>query len=195
MTLLIQTLWTILAALTVENLLLPGTLGLSRMLRSARKPEHRLWYAGFVAIFSAVSLEVSLLLPPQLFSPYGNVLRPFCLALCTGAAYCAASFLLSRFAPGFFRRHGSALAPAAINTIVLAMPFARQTLALGAVEGLGYAFGTGLLFYLVSLILAPAYDRCAEPHVPACFRGLPAALLTIAVLSLAFLGFTGGKIF
>ena len=143
MTLLIQTLWAILAALTVENLLLPGTLGLSRMLRSARKPEHRLWYAGFVAIFSAVSLELSLLITPQLFPGFGEVLRPFCLALCAGAAYCAASFALSRFAPGFFRRHGATLAPAAVNTIVLAMPFARQTLALGALEGLGYAFGTG----------------------------------------------------
>ena len=64
-----------------------------------------------------------------------------------------------------------------------------------ALEGLGYAFGTGLMFYLASLILAPAYDRCASQDAPACFRGLPAALLTIAVLSLAFLGFTGGKIF
>ena len=195
MTLLIQTLWAILAALTVENLLLPGTLGLSRMLRSARKPEHRLWYAGFVAIFSAVSLELSLLITPQLFPAFGEVLRPFCLALCAGAAYCAASFALSRFAPGFFLRHGATLAPAAVNTIVLAMPFARQTLALGALEGLGYAFGTGLMFYLASLILAPAYDRCSSQDAPACFRGLPAALLTIAVLSLAFLGFTGGKIF
>ena len=87
MTLLIQTLWAILAALTVENLLLPGTLGLSRMLRSARKPEHRLWYAGFVAIFSAVSLELSLLITPQLFPGFGEVLRPFCLALCARSLF------------------------------------------------------------------------------------------------------------
>ena len=82
MTLLLQILWTLLAAMTVENLLLPGTLGFSRMLRAARKPEHRAWYAIFVGIFSAISLEMSLLIPPQLFPAYANVLRPFCLALC-----------------------------------------------------------------------------------------------------------------
>ena len=82
MTLLLQILWTLLAAMTVENLLLPGTLGFSRMLRAARKPEHRAWYAIFVGIFSAISLELSLLIPPQLFPAYANVLRPLCLALC-----------------------------------------------------------------------------------------------------------------
>ena len=111
MTLLLQILWTLLAAMTVENLLLPGTLGFSRMLRAARKPEHRAWYAIFVGIFSAISLELSLLIPPQLFPAYANVLRPLCLALCAAAAYLAASFALRRLLPGFLRRHGSVLAP------------------------------------------------------------------------------------
>ena len=147
MTLLLQILWTLLAAMTVENLLLPGTLGFSRMLRAARKPEHRAWYAIFVGIFSAISLELSLLIPPQLFPAYANVLRPLCLALCAAAAYLAASFALRRLLPGFLRRHGSVLAPAAINTVVLALPYARQTLALDAIQGLAYAAGTALMFY------------------------------------------------
>ena len=191
MTLLLQILWTLLAAMTVENLLLPGTLGFSRMLRAARKPEHRAWYAIFVGIFSAISLELSLLIPPQLFPAYANVLRPLCLALCAAAAYLAASFALRRLLPGFLRRHGSVLAPAAINTVVLALPYARQTLALDAIQGLAYAAGTALMFYLASFVLTPAYERCRSQAAPDCFRGLPAALLTIAVLSMAFLGFTG----
>lgn len=189
MTLLTQTLWMLLAALTVENLLLPEGLGFSRMLRSARKPEHRAWYALFVGIFSAISLELSLLLTPQLFPSFGNVLRPLSLALCAAAAYALAAALLSRLALRFYRRRGAVLAPAAINTVVLAMPYARQSLALDAVQGLGYAAGTAVLFYLVSLILTFAYGRCRSQFAPASFRGLPAALLTIAVLSMAFLGF------
>ena len=51
--------------------------------------------------------------------------------------------------------------------------------------------GTALMFYLASLVLTPAYERCRSQSAPDCFRGLPAALLTIAVLSMAFLGFTG----
>lgn len=191
MTLLAQIFWTLLAALTVENLLLPGTLGFSRMLRSARKPEHRAWYALFVGIFSAISLEISLLLTPQLFPVLGDVLRPVCLAACTAAAYAIAALLLSRLAPGFLRRHGSVLAPAAINTVVLAMPYARQSLSLGALQGLGYAAGTAILFYLTSLSLTFLYERCQSQEAPDAFRGLPAALLMIAVLSMAFLGFVG----
>lgn len=191
--LLLPVFWVVLAALTVENLLLPNGLGLSRMLRSARKPRHRAWYALFVFLFSAVSLELSLLLPPQLFpAAWRDVLHPLALALLAAAAYALAAFLLTRLAPRFMERHGAVLAPAAVNTVVLAVPFAREALALGALQGLGYAAGVGLAFYLTTLALTPAYERARSQDAPPAFRGLPAALLYVAVLSLASLGFAGG---
>lgn len=184
------------AALTVENFLFTGAVGFSRMLRSARKPEHRGWYALFVTLFSCVSAELSLLLPASLF-PAGTSFwfRPLALALCAAAAYVLAAFLLRRFLPGFTRKHGAVLAPAAINTVVLAMPYAQRAVGANAAEALFYALGCGAAFYLGSLVLTPAYARCRHQAVPDCFQGLPASLLYIAILSLAFLGFTGGRIF
>ena len=56
MTVFLSLFQTALAALTVENLFFPNSLGFSRILRSARKPRHRVWYAVFVFVFSALSL-------------------------------------------------------------------------------------------------------------------------------------------
>ena len=181
---------TALAALTVENLFFPNGLGFSRILRSARKPRHRVWYAVFVFVFSALSLETALLLPPQLFpAAWRAVLRPASLAVCSAVFYCLAALLLSRCLPRFYGRHGAVLAPAALNTVVLALPQAPLALSLGPAQGLAFAAGSALAFYLSSLVFTPIYRRCRSQDTPAAFRGLPAALLAVGLLSLAFFGF------
>ena len=139
-----------------------------------------MWYAVFVFVFSALSLETALLLPPQLFpAAWRTVLRPASLAVCSAVFYCLAALLLSRCLPRFYGRHGAVLAPAALNTVVLALPQAPLALSLGPVQGLAFAAGSALAFYLGSLVFTPIYRRCRSQDTPAAFRGLPAALLAV----------------
>ena len=62
-------------------------------------------------------------------------------------------------------------------------------LSLGPAQGLAFAAGSALAFYLGSLVFTPIYRRCRSQDTPAAFRGLPAALLAVGLLSLAFFGF------
>lgn len=57
------------------------------------------------------------------------------------------------------RKHGAVLAPAAINTVVLAMPYAQRAVGANAAEALFYALGCGAAFYLGSLVLTPRRPR------------------------------------
>jgi electron transport complex protein RnfA len=54
-----------------------------------------------------------------------------------------------------------------------------------------YGFGSALGFTIVMLIFAGLRERLALCKVPAAFVGAPSAFITISLLSLAFMGFSG----
>lgn len=196
MTVFVQLLLTALMAVTAENILFAGGIGFSRVLRAARRPRTLGMYSGFVTVFSLISTLLSSLLGPALLANAAlTYLRPVIFALCAAAAYLAASFLLQFFLPSFFRKYGEILSPAAINTIVLSMPFVQKSFKLDIANAAAFAVGTGVAFFLAARILARTMARYKNDDMPRAFNGLPAVLIYIGILSLAFAGFTGGKIF
>lgn len=185
---------TALLALGAENLLFAGGSGFSRALRSARRPAAAGRYALLVAWFSLASALIGFRpLPP--FGTGGEALRPACFAAAAAGVYAATAALLRFLLPALYRRVSGLLAPAAVNTVVLAMPYVRRSFSFGPAAAAGYALGTGLAFYLASLLLAGAEPKCRNADMPAAFRGLPAAFLYVGILSMAFAGFTGGRVF
>jgi len=59
---------------------------------------------------------------------------------------------------------------------------------------LGYAFGTGIAFFLASILVFEGTRKLKGSHIPEAFRGLPATLIYIGILSLAFYGLIGHKL-
>ena len=58
-------------------------------------------------------------------------------------------------------------------------------------KSLVYGFGSALGFTIVLLIFAGLRERVALARVPAAFAGAPIAFVTISLLALAFMGFSG----
>ena len=58
-------------------------------------------------------------------------------------------------------------------------------------KSLLYGFGSALGFTLVLLIFAGLRERVALSRVPLAFNGAPIAFITISLLALAFMGFSG----
>lgn len=186
-----------LLALTTENLLFTGGAGFSRALRAVRRPRAAGLFAAFVTWFSLISALVGAKLLPLLPDfGLGQTERLAVLdALCAAAAYLATAFLLRRLLPRRYGEFAPMLAPAAANTLVLAMPFVRQTFGFSFSEAVGYALGTGAAFFLAEVVLSHAMEKSRNPDAPRAFSGLPAALLYIGILSMAFAGLTGTKVF
>lgn len=182
-----------LLALTAENLLLAGGAGFSRALRAARRPSSAGFYALFVTAFSLGSGLAGHWLAP-LFSGPRQIAYPAVVAAVTAVLYLAAAALLRKEANGFFEKYASILAQAAINTVVLAVPFVQQALGFGLSGTVGYALGTGAAFFLAVLLLEQALRICSNPDMPRAFSGLPGVFVYIGILSMAFAGFSG-KVF
>ena len=191
-----ELLFTALLALGAENLLFAGGAGFSRALRSAQRPGMLGRYAGFVTWFSLLSALSGIWLNGAL-PGYGQqgILRSACLAASTAAAYLVTAGLLRGFAPSLYGKCMPVLAPAAVNTAVLAMPYVQRSSSFDAARAAAFAVGTGIAFYLASAALMHAEAKCRNPDMPKAFSGLPATLLYIGILSMAFAGFTGGRVF
>ncbi|NLJ31019.1 MAG: hypothetical protein GX424_05380 [Clostridiales bacterium] len=193
---LAQLILTALAAVSVENILFSCGIGFSRVLRAARRPRTIGLYSLFVAFFSLVSMTVGSLLNPVLLSGEALAwLRPALLALCAAAAYGAAAAALKFGLPEFYRKHGEILSPAAMNTVVLSMPYVQKTFQLPLARAMAFALGTGGAFFLAATLLAHIVPRFKNEDMPKAFSGFPAVLIYLGILSLAFAGFTGGRLF
>lgn len=182
-----------LLALTAENLLFAGGAGFSRALRAARRPSSAGIYALFVAVFSLGSGLAGHWLSP-LFAGSRQIAYPAVVAAVTAALYLAAAALLRKTADRFFEKYASMIAQAAVNTVVLAIPFVQQSLGFGLAGTVGYALGTGAAFFLAVLLLEQALRFSSNPDMPRAFSGLPGVLVYIGILSMAFAGFSG-KVF
>lgn len=62
-------------------------------------------------------------------------------------------------------------------------------------ESLVYGFTGGLGFTLAIVLFSSVRQRVEEAECPESFRGFPIALISAGLLALAFMGFSGLKIF
>ncbi|HIW14193.1 MAG: Rnf-Nqr domain containing protein [Acutalibacteraceae bacterium] len=187
---------TALAAFTTENLLLCGGAGLSRLLRTSRKNNEPLWYAGLVTVFSLLTYFTSCIIHDFLNPLYTEpVVLTFTYAVSCAVWYLLGMFLLSAAVPHFFQKVDQMMPTAAINTVVMALPFITVMRGWTLWQGALYCVGSGAAFYLAIRMLAPVWPKLYEKQIPRALRGLPAAFLFLTLLALGLMGFTGSTLF
>lgn len=182
-----------LLAVTAENLLFAGGAGFSRVLRTARNPRSIGIDSLLIAFFSMASAFCWLWIGPAL--PASGPVRTAALAAVSAAVCVVVSGAARLLTPRLFVRFGAHLPAAALNTVVLFVPYALQGLSAGPAQAAGFALGTGAAYWIASEAVYHAADRCGSPDMPKAFAGVPALLIYVGILSMAFAGFTGGRIF
>lgn len=80
---------------------------------------------------------------------------------------------------------------AIINTTILGTLLLSQQFAGNFLMSLAYGLGTAIGFSFVIVLLTAITERLEVADVPVAFQGIPILLITLGLLSMAFLGFTG----
>ncbi|HEX3037717.1 MAG TPA: Rnf-Nqr domain containing protein [Oscillospiraceae bacterium] len=191
-----QLLFYALLAVTAENVFFAGGIGFSRVLRAARKDKPGLLI--YSALLSGFTLVCSLLTEPLnkmlLQNEDLSFIRPAVFAVVVGSVYILVVFICKTWFYKFYQKMDQTFPSAAINSVVLALPFLQNTLKLNIVRTIGFSLGTGVAFFLAVLIFTQAMVKFQISDMPKSFRGLPTIFLYIGILSMAFIGFTGGKL-
>ena len=99
--------------------------------------------------------------------------------------------VLKRYLPALYKSLGVFLPLMTTNCAIIAVTLTNISEGLGFLPSLTNALGAGLGFLLAMVLFCGIrkYTESAKP--PPSFEGLPLALISAAILSLAFFGFSG----
>jgi electron transport complex protein RnfA len=100
-------------------------------------------------------------------------------------------FYLKKTAPALYGAMGIYLALITTNCAILAVTFDNISRGFNLAESLVYALGVALGFLLSLLLLAGIRRRIKTSPIPAFLKGTPILFVTAALLSMAFMGFSG----
>lgn len=99
--------------------------------------------------------------------------------------------VLKRHIPVLYKSLGVYLPLMTTNCAIIAVTITNITEGLGFFASLMNALGAGLGFLLAMVLFSGIRTYTDSANPPASFKGLPLALISAAILSLAFFGFAG----
>lgn len=182
----------LLSTALVNNVVLIKFLGLCPVMGVSKSMDAALGMGLATTFVITLAAAASWLLEHWLLAPFGiGYLRILTFILVIAATVQFTEMVIKKGSPGLYQALGIYLPLITTNCAVLGVALLNVQQGYGFVKSLLYGFGSGLGFSLVLLIFAGLRERLALARVPATFQGAPVAFLTISLLSLAFMGFSG----
>ncbi len=190
-------------AIFVENMALAFFLGMCSFLAVSRKVETAIGLGAAVIFVLALTCPLNQWL-------YTNLLEEGALAWLPGGASIDLSFLsylvligtiaasvqvvemvIDRYAPALYGTLGVFLPLIAVNCAILggSLFMVNRDYALG--EAAVFGAGSGIGFALAMVALAAIRERIRYSDVPASLRGLGITFITVGLMAIAFMAFSG----
>ena len=192
----------IISAIFVNNILLAQFLGVCPFLGVSNKLSTATGMSGAVCFVITLATVVTYLLNQYLLVPLGlTFLQTISFILVIAALVQMVEIILKKISPSLYQALGIFLPLITTNCAVLgvAITVVTKDFAFGGAAphmlNLGqatvYAFATSLGYGLAMCLFAGLREHLAGCDVPKAFRGLPIALITVGIMALAFLCFSG----
>lgn len=180
----------------IQNLVLSSGLGMSEAIRASTKPGTFGKFAFMISGFSVVTSALCSLIDS--FSALESMtyaVRAAIYAAILAAVYLVAAAIL-RFVLGKSAKELGTLGIAALNTLVFAIPYINHSAAYSFAGSIGSGIGAGIAFVLAAALISKGSQKLAQNEdIPEIFKGTPSMFIYVAMLSLAFAGFTDSNIF
>ncbi len=183
----------VLWAILVNNFVLAQFLGICPFLGVSRKIESAIGMSiAVVFVITAASVICWLLYYTVLLPFHLGFLRTIVFILVIAALVQFVEMVIRKVSPSLFQALGIYLPLITTNCAVLGAALLAITKDFNFMKTLVYALGSSIGFGLVLVLFAGIRQRLdIVPAVPRILRGMPIALVTSAILALAFLGFAG----
>lgn len=197
----------IISAIFVNNILLAQFLGICPFLGVSNKISTATGMSGAVCFVITLATVVTYLVNKYLLMETGlfgidlTFLQTIAFILIIAALVQVVEIVLKKISPGLYQALGIFLPLITTNCAVLGVAItvvtkqftfgggAAHMLNLG--EATVYAFATSVGYGLAMILFAGLREHLALNDVPKSFRGLPIALITVSIMAMAFLGFSG----
>jgi len=176
----------------VNNVVLIKFLGLCPSMGVSKSMDSALGMGMATTFVITLAAGASWMLEHWLLVPYElGFLRILTFILVIAAVVQFTEMFVKKTSPGLYRSLGIYLPLITTNCAVLGVALLNVQQGFSFFKSLAYGFGSALGFTLVLMIFAGLRERIALARVPVAFNGAPIAFITISLLALAFMGFSG----
>lgn len=182
----------LLGAAFVNNFVLVKFLGLCPVMGVSNRLDSAYGMAMATGFVLTLSAALSWMVQHWLLAPLGlDYLRTLAFILVIAGVVQFVELAMARRQPRLYRVLGIYVPLIATNCAVLGVTLLNVQEKRTLFEAVLYGFGAALGFALVLVLFSAMRERLETADVPAAWRGMPIALVTAGLMSLAFLGFAG----
>lgn len=176
----------------VNNIVLVKILGLCPFMGVSKKLEASIGMAGATAFVLSIGSATSWTINHYLLEPNNLVyLRTLSFIVVIAAVVQFTEMVMEKNFPPLYQSLGIFLPLITTNCAVLGIPLLNAQSSHNFMDALLFGLGGALGFSLVLILFASLRERMEAAEIPAPFKGSAIAMVTAALMSLAFMGFAG----
>ncbi|MDP2821992.1 MAG: electron transport complex subunit RsxA [Sulfuritalea sp.] len=185
-------LFIVLGAVLVNNVIFVRILGLCPFMGVSKKLETAIGMGAATTFVLTMACGASYVIDHWLLIPNDlQYLRTLSFIVTIAAIVQLTELVIQKTSPLLHQVLGIYLPLITTNCAVLGVPLLNVGLNHNLVESLLFGFGSAVGFTLALILFAGIRERMEGADVPVHFRGTAIAMVTTAIMSLAFMGFAG----
>ena len=191
----------IVSAIFVNNIVLAQFLGICPFLGVSNKLSTASGMSAAVCFVITLATIVTYLLNSFLLVPLGlEFLQTISFILVIAALVQMVEIVLKKVSPSLYQALGiflplittnCAVLGVAITVVTKEFTFGGEAHMLNLGESVVYALATSVGYGLAMVLFSGMREQLALNDVPKAFKGVPIALVTVSILAMAFMGFSG----
>ena len=176
----------------INNVVLNQFLGICSFLGVSKQMKASASLGGAVIFVITIASAVASLLYDFVLKPLGmDFMKTIVFILVIAALVQVVEMFLRKTSPTIYRALGIYLPLITTNCAVLGVALTNVQNGYNFLESVLSGFGTAVGFTIAIVLLASIRGRIREEDIPAPLRGAPIVLISAALMSIAFMGFSG----
>ena len=185
----------ILSALLSQNFILVKFYGICPFMGVSKKIDTAVGMGMAVTFVMALASAACYLINLLLVMLGLEYMQTVAFILVIAALVQVVEMFLKKFAPALYKALGVFLPLITTNCAVLGVVLVNVQAGYNFLLSVVNGAAGGLGFTLAIVLFASVRERVDKTDCPECFKGFPIALIAAGLLALAFMGFSGLKIF
>ena len=186
----------LLSALLTENFILVKFYGICPFMGVSKKIDTALGMGVAVTFVMALASAACWVVDYFVLQPLSlGYMQTVAFILVIAALVQFVEMFLKKFVPALYKALGVFLPLITTNCAVLGVVLVNVQQGYNFLYSVVNGTAGGLGFTLAIVLFASVRERVDKANPPACFKGFPIALISAGLLALAFMGFSGLKIF
>ena len=180
------------SAIFVNNIVLSQFLGICPFLGVSKKIDTAIGMGGAIAFVLTLATIITWCVQKYVLDAFGlQYLQTLSFILVIAALVQMVEIILKKVSPALYQALGIFLPLITTNCAVLGVAILVIQKDFNLLQSVVYAFSTALGFALALIVFAGIREQQALVRIPKGMRGIAIVMVTAALLSLAFMGFSG----